>query len=99
MARAHPPRLLQVVREPINAGAEAAYEAVDADGPVFEQPDGTYFAVRFLKTLEEANRLANNDATILGFHPCWGLPAQEWIDADADFWSVNPVAPQRKRVE
>jgi hypothetical protein len=73
--------------------------AVDAGGPVFEQPDGTCFAVRFFKTLEDAHRLANNDATILKFRPSWGLPAQEWIDADLDFWRVNPVAPQRKRVE
>lgn len=73
--------------------------AIDAGGPVFEEPDGTYFALRFFRTQEDASRLANNDATMLGFRPSWGLPAQEWIDADPNFWSVNPVAPQRERVE
>jgi hypothetical protein len=69
--------------------------AIATGGPVFEQPDGAYFAVRFFRALEDATRFAGNGATILGFRPSWGLPAQELIDADRDFWSANPVASQR----
>jgi hypothetical protein len=71
--------------------------AIDADGAVFEEPDGAYFAVRFFRTLEDAKRRANRGATLLGLRPSWGLPAQELIDADRDFWSVNPGASGRER--
>jgi len=70
---------------------------IDAGGAVFEQSDGTHFAIRFFGTLEEAKRVANSDATLLGIRPIWGLPAREWIDADRDFWSVNPLVSQPER--
>jgi hypothetical protein len=73
--------------------------AIDADGPVFEEPDGGYFSVRFFRTLEDAKRRAANGAILLGLRPSWGLPAWEWVDADRDFWSVNPGASGRKRAE
>jgi hypothetical protein len=69
--------------------------AIGADGAVYEEPDGGYFAVRFFRTLEDAKRHAGDGAILLGLRPSWGLPAQEWIDADRDFWSVNPVASGR----
>jgi hypothetical protein len=63
-----------------------------ADGPVFEAPDGTYYAVQPRRTLEEAERAVRDAADIvLRIRPTWGLPAQEWIDADPDFWSANPA--------
>ena len=63
-----------------------------ADGPVFEAPDGTRFAVRPRRTLQDAER-AMRDGTdiVLRIRPTWGLPAREWIEADRDFWSANPV--------
>jgi hypothetical protein len=70
---------------------------IDTGGPVFEQSDGTHLAIRFFGTFEDAKRVASSGATLLGIRPVWGLPAQEWIDADRDFWSVNPVASQRER--
>jgi hypothetical protein len=73
--------------------------AIAAGGPVFEEPDGAYFAVRFFRALEDAKRFAGNGATVLGLRPSWGLPAQEWIDADHDFWSANPVASRQNRAE
>jgi hypothetical protein len=66
--------------------------ATATGGPVFEEPDGAYLAVRFFKTLEDAKQFAGNGATVLKFRPSWGFPAQELIDADRDFWSANPVA-------
>ena len=73
--------------------------AIEAGGPIFEEPTGAYFGIRFFKTLEDAKRLAGSEATVLRIRPSWGLPAQEWLDADRDFWSVNPVASQRERVK
>ena len=73
--------------------------AIDSGGPVFEGPDGAYFGVRFFRTLDDAKRIAGGSATMLGFRPAWGLPVQEWIDADRDFWSVNPVTSQRELTE
>jgi hypothetical protein len=72
---------------------------IDAGGPVFEQSDGTHFAIRFFETLEDAKRVAGSGATLLGIRPIWGLPAREWIDADRDFWSVNPLVSQPERSE
>jgi len=69
--------------------------AIDARGPVFENADGLYFAVQFFRTLADARQHARRGATLLGFHPSWGLPAQDWIDADREFWSVNPAVLER----
>jgi hypothetical protein len=69
--------------------------AIAMGGAVFEEPDGTRFAVRFFRTLEDAKRFVSNGASVLGLRPTWGLPAQELIDADRGFWSANPVASQR----
>ncbi len=71
--------------------------AIATGGPVFEEPDCAHFAVRFFRALEDARRFASKGATMLGFRPAWGLPAQELIDADRDFWSANPVMSQRDR--
>ena len=68
--------------------------AIATGGPVFEEPDGARFAVRFFRALEDAKRFGGDGATVLAFRPSWGLPAQELIDADRDFWSANPVASQ-----
>ncbi len=69
--------------------------AIATGGPVFEEPDGARFAVRFVIALEDAKRFSSNGATILALRPSWGLPARELIDADHDFWSANPVVSQR----
>ncbi len=69
--------------------------AVATGGPVFEEPDGGWFAVRFFRTLEDAKRFASHGATVLALRPSWGLPAQYLIDADRDFWRANPAASQR----
>ena len=75
------------------------HSALNAGGPVFVEPDGTHLAIRFARTLEDAMRIAVNGATILGFRPSWGLPARQWIDADSEFWNVNPAASQREPAE
>jgi hypothetical protein len=72
-------------------------DAAAATGaPVFEEPDGARFAVRFFRTLEDANRSASHGATVLAFRPSWGLPAQDLIEADHDFWSANPVVASER---
>ena len=71
--------------------------AIATGGPVFEQPDGACFAVRFFKTLDAAARCASNGEAVLRFRPSWGLPIWEVIDADRDFWSVNPAATVSER--
>jgi hypothetical protein len=69
--------------------------ALATGGPVFEEPGGARFAVRFFRRVEDATRFAGAGATLLAFHPSWGFPARELIDADAEFWSANPVVSQR----
>jgi hypothetical protein len=65
-------------------------------GAVFEAADGTRFVFRPASTREEADRLAGDVApqatTIFAVRPYWGMPAKEWIAADPDFWSPNPMA-------
>src|SRR5262249_40052897 len=73
--------------------------ALDGGGPVFENADGAYFAVQFFGTLAEAQQHARHGATLLAVHPSWGLPARDWIDADRDFWSVNPLVVRRERAD
>ena len=63
-------------------------------GPVFEEPDGGRFAVRFFTAFEDAQRFAGTGATVLALRPAWGLPAPELIAADPEFWSANPVVSQ-----
>jgi hypothetical protein len=69
--------------------------AIATGGPVFEEPDGARFAVRFFRAVEDAKRFAGSGATLLRFRPSWGLPAQGLIDADGDFWSANPSVSRR----
>ena len=69
--------------------------AIASGGPVFEEPDGVQFAVRFFRALENAKRFASNGATTLALRPAWGLPDQQWIDADPAFWSANPLVSQQ----
>jgi hypothetical protein len=64
------------------------------DGPVFAAPDGKQLILQSATTREEADRLASGmpgKTTVLAIRPSWGFPAQEWIDADPEFWAPNPV--------
>ena len=60
------------------------------DGVVFEAADGTRYIFHATRTREEANDIANragSPAVIFAVRPQWGNPAQEWIDADPEFWT------------
>src|SRR5438552_5040276 len=65
-------------------------------GAVFEVPDGTRFIFRSARTLHEAESLAaeasSKTTTILAVQPYWGMPANDWIAADPEFWQPNPMA-------
>jgi len=59
------------------------------DGSAFEAPDGTRFALRGFKTRDAAEAAADpsgREARVFAVRPYWGLPAEEWIAADPDFW-------------
>ena len=72
--------------------------AIDTDGSVFEAPDGTYFVVHPVRNADDEERLARDPrAIVLAIRASWGMPAAEWIDADRDFWSVNPVVSRAER--
>jgi hypothetical protein len=53
--------------------------------------------VRFFKTLDAAAQCASNGEVVLRFRRSWGLPIWELIDADREFWSVNPAATVSER--
>jgi len=67
-------------------------------GCVFEARDGTCYIMRPAPTRDEADAeaaRANQGARVFAIRPGWGLPAQEWIDADPQFWAENPAAFRR----
>jgi hypothetical protein len=60
------------------------------DGVVFEAADRTRYIFRATRTRQEADDIANrvgSAAMIFAVRPQWGSPAQEWIDADPEFWT------------
>jgi hypothetical protein len=65
-------------------------------GAVFEASDGTRFVFSSAGTLHEAESLAgeasSKTTTILAVRPYWGMPANDWIAADPEFWQPNPMA-------
>jgi hypothetical protein len=68
------------------------------EGSVYETPDGTRFVLRTFTTREPADAAAaatRAEARVFAVRPYWGMPAQEWIAADPEFWNVNPTAAQR----
>lgn len=65
-----------------------------AEGSAFEAPDGTRFIFRALSTRDESAAVAaakSPEAAVFAVRPYWGLPAQEWIAADPEFWKPNPA--------
>ena len=70
-------------------------ETPQADGSVFEAPDGVRFIMKPARTPEQADedaRALGHDARVFTVRPYWGVPAAEWVAADPDFWSENPIA-------
>jgi hypothetical protein len=68
------------------------------EGSVYETPDGTRFVLRAFRARELADAAAaaaGAEAKVFAVRPYWGMPAQEWIAADPEFWNVNPTAAQR----
>jgi hypothetical protein len=66
-----------------------------ADGSIFDAPDGVRFVFRPAGTREQADLAAarlGQDARVFAVRPYWGLPAQEWIEADPEFWKSSPRA-------
>jgi len=64
-------------------------------GSVYEAADGTRYVVRFAGTREAADALARKagpGTTVFAIRPYWGMPAQEWIAADREFWKINPTS-------
>ena len=67
-------------------------------GCVYEAPDGARYVVRQAATRDAADDLARRagpGTTVFAIRPYWGMPAQEWIAADPEFWKVSPVARQQ----
>jgi hypothetical protein len=73
------------------------------EGSVFETDNGTRYVFNATRTLEEAENVAvtaGDRATVFAVRPYWGMPAQEWITADPEFWRLRPhaaPAPVQKR--
>ncbi|HEX9893751.1 MAG TPA: hypothetical protein VGA78_07485 [Gemmatimonadales bacterium] len=64
-------------------------------GSVFEAPDGTRFVLRPAATSDVADALAaaaGPETTVFAVRPYWGMPARDWMAADPEFWSSNPMA-------
>jgi hypothetical protein len=71
-----------------------ATDAGRLSSPIFSAPDGAHYAVRPVKTSDDAAPVAFGagvESTILGVRPSWEMPASTWIVADPGFWAVNPL--------
>lgn len=67
-------------------------------GAVFESADGTRYVFMPTASAEQASAASagsNANAVVFAVRPYWGMPAREWIAADADFWRPSPVASLR----
>ena len=72
--------------------------AIHTEGSVFSASDGTCFVVQPVRSLADAEQLAGDArAIVLAIRASWGMPAKQWVDADRDFWNVNPAAAEPAR--
>jgi hypothetical protein len=68
-------------------------DALPADGSVFEAPDGVRFVMKPARTRQQADEAAQalgEGARVFAVRPYWGLPANEWVAADPEFWKESP---------
>jgi hypothetical protein len=78
--------------------ATVTREDLQIDGSVFEAPDGTFFILRPARTEQECEAVVSASAPetrVFAVRPYWGMPAEEWIAADPEFWKSNPNASGR----
>ena len=60
-------------------------------GTVFEEADGTRYAVEAFRIREEAEAAAAGlRARVFAVRPDWSYPAKEWVSADPEFWQCHP---------
>jgi hypothetical protein len=62
---------------------------------VFKAPDGTRYFLTSVRTRRQADLEAaasGPETRVFAVRPYWGMPAKEWIAADPEFWSTNPMA-------
>ena len=65
-----------------------------AEGTVFEGPDGTRWVFVSAQTLSEAKAKAaalGAEAKIFAVRPNWSMPARDWVAADPTFWKSRPA--------
>ncbi len=72
--------------------------AVGTEAAIFDSSDGAVWALKAVASREEADSEARSwgsTARVFAVRPYWGYPAQAWLDADPEFWNVNPLASRR----
>ncbi len=89
-----------VAWDPAGARFVVARVGKEAVGPgaVFEFPDGSFLVLRPARSREEAESFARDGGPGVrpfAVRPEWGMPAEAWVAADPEFWSVNPAARRR----
>jgi hypothetical protein len=71
---------------------QTTYEEGKSAGPVFESAAGDRFVIAGAKTRADADEIAARSgpgAIILSVQPRWSFPAETWIDADPEFWTLH----------
>jgi hypothetical protein len=69
-----------------------------ASASVYESPGGDRLMLSPVSDADDGAAVAQawgRSARLLAVRPYWGMPALEWITADPEFWSANPVARLR----
>jgi hypothetical protein len=72
-------------------------DAPTVSGAVFESAKGERFVLAPVRSRDAAEEIARAAALsmILEVQPRWSFPAEDWVSADPEFWSSNPVARLR----
>jgi len=72
-------------------------ETIELDGACYETPSGERYHITATRTRKDADAralAAGPAANVYAIRPTWGMPAQEWVNADPEFWNASPVAKQ-----
>ncbi len=69
----------------------ASLEGRGENRTVFDDHDGTRYAISAFHTREEAEAAAGDEGNVFAVRPDWSHPAKEWIAADPEFWHGHPA--------
>jgi hypothetical protein len=93
MADKRPPRILQIYRDSLTRGSENVFKLVEEDAArICAQLNCANVPLAMESLTGPISATSEPDTTLFAVRPYWGMPAQEWIAADPEFWKLSPMA-------